>query len=42
MDTARLAEVIESEGAKKLPLVMLTVTNNSGGGQLFRWKISGR
>src|SRR5712664_867028 len=33
MDTARLAEAIESEGAKKIPLVMLTVTNNSGGGQ---------
>jgi len=33
MDTARLAELIEREGAKKIPLVMLTVTNNSGGGQ---------
>ena len=33
MDTARLAELIEHEGAKKIPLVMLTVTNNSGGGQ---------
>jgi tyrosine phenol-lyase len=33
MDTARLAEVIQREGAKKIPLVMLTVTNNSGGGQ---------
>src|SRR6202795_3132500 len=33
MDTARLAEVIEREGAKNIPLVMLTVTNNSGGGQ---------
>src|SRR6201987_3098418 len=33
MDTARLAEGIEREGAKKIPLVMLTVTNNSGGGQ---------
>src|SRR5467141_4155413 len=33
MDTARLAEVIDREGAKKIPLVMLTVTNNSGGGQ---------
>src|SRR5271170_6262483 len=32
MDTARLAEVIEKEGAKRIPLVMLTVTNNSGGG----------
>jgi tyrosine phenol-lyase len=33
MDTARLAELIEREGAKKIPLVMLTITNNSGGGQ---------
>jgi tryptophanase len=33
MDTARLAEIIELEGAPNIPLVMLTVTNNSGGGQ---------
>ena len=33
MDTARLAELIDREGAKKIPLVMLTLTNNSGGGQ---------
>jgi len=33
MDTARLAEVIAREGAANIPLVMLTVTNNSGGGQ---------
>jgi tryptophanase len=33
MDTARLAELIDREGAKKIPLVMLTITNNSGGGQ---------
>jgi tyrosine phenol-lyase len=33
MDTAALEKVIEREGAKKIPLVMLTVTNNSGGGQ---------
>ena len=33
MDTARLAEVIQREGPANIPLVMLTVTNNSGGGQ---------
>ena len=33
MDTAQLTALIEREGAKKIPLVMLTVTNNSGGGQ---------
>jgi tyrosine phenol-lyase len=33
MDTGKLTELIEREGAKKIPLVMLTVTNNSGGGQ---------
>jgi tyrosine phenol-lyase len=33
MDTVRLSELIEREGAKRIPLVMLTVTNNSGGGQ---------
>src|ERR1700730_3059289 len=33
MDTARIAEVIGGEGAKKIPLVMLTVRNNAGGGQ---------
>jgi tyrosine phenol-lyase len=33
MDGARLEELIEREGAKKIPLVMLTITNNSGGGQ---------
>jgi tyrosine phenol-lyase len=33
MDATRLTELIEREGAKKIPLVMLTVTNNSGGGQ---------
>lgn len=33
MDTAALLEVIEREGRANIPLVMLTVTNNSGGGQ---------
>ena len=33
MDTLQLAEVCGREGAKNIPLVMLTITNNSGGGQ---------
>ena len=33
MDTAHLEEVIRREGAKRIPLAILTVTNNSGGGQ---------
>ena len=33
MDAAALEALIEREGAEKIPLVMLTITNNSGGGQ---------
>lgn len=33
MDVSALEKVIEREGKAKIPLVMLTVTNNSGGGQ---------
>jgi tryptophanase len=33
MDTAALTSLIETHGRAKIPLIMLTVTNNSGGGQ---------
>ena len=33
MDVEALQKVIEEKGAENIPLVMITVTNNSGGGQ---------
>jgi len=33
MDLARLEETINRIGADRIPLIMLTITNNSGGGQ---------
>lgn len=33
MDTEKLKDFIEEKGTEKIPLIMLTVTNNTGGGQ---------
>lgn len=33
MDVERLEQVIQKEGRERIPLVMLTITNNSAGGQ---------
>lgn len=33
LDTKRLAQVIEEHGRERIPVVFITITNNSGGGQ---------
>ncbi len=33
MDVARLEQFIQDKGAENIPIVMITITNNSGGGQ---------
>lgn len=33
MDVARLRELIKNVGKEKIPLILLTITNNAGGGQ---------
>ena len=33
MDVEALRELLQNEGAENIPLVMITITNNSGGGQ---------
>ena len=33
LDVAQLAELVKREGRDRIPLVMITLTNNSGGGQ---------
>jgi tryptophanase (EC 4.1.99.1) len=39
MDVDRLRKFIEKKGKERIPLVMLTITNNSGGGQPVSIKI---
>ena len=42
MDTAALRETIEEVGVDHIPLVMVTITNNSGGVSLCPWRTFGR
>ena len=40
LDVEALEALIQREGANRIPLVMVTVTNNSGGDNQCRWPIS--
>ena len=42
MDMAALERLIETAGVARIPLIIITVTNNCGGGSRFRWPTSKR